>query len=364
MKSIIAPFTFLVLVGCATAPPRAERSDVQPADRAEREETVVRREESVREEKAADESTADRDEAAVSEKSAEEKAVDESTTERAVGADEVEVASKTPAAGSAAVEPADKDASSGSEVVSASESASTVSLPVRVTRVLANGVVDSTRTFSYQPGTDRMILETVELSENRIRRRIEYTYRDDGAVEIVRSGADGLVESRTIRTYVEGRLVREEQLDSRGKVQFSSRYEYDRPGVVRWLLFDGDEVLLSESAYTYEGDRLVRVDNRDGDGVLQEYLVHDYDGAGRLVSITTFDAIDGAEIERTTYDYDDGDRVETMIERRPGFARETRYEYDDSGNVTAETVFGGRGELLYANRYEYEELPVSTAGGM
>lgn len=231
----------------------------------------------------------------------------------------------------------------------------------RSVRRLANGVIDSYTEYRYLEDTGDLSIEEQFVPERELRRRKRYEYDPEGDVRVTTVGADGQVESIVLYTHDEaGRVIYEDHLDSRSEPTMSSVYTYDGPRLTRWELIDGAGELLSYSEYEYEDDSLVKVRNFDAAGKLSELVEYSYRD-GRRVAERVVDAVDGTEVSREEYRYNDTGLLVEQVTRGPALYRTTRYAYNDDGLVVRETMLG-RGEQELSS-IEFEYMTVEIGGG-
>ncbi len=163
---------------------------------------------------------------------------------------------------------------------------------------------------------------------------------------------DNLPASKTIYTYTDGRLVKEDFYYS-NRLMYYVEYEYDENGV-----------MISDTEYN-------NLDNGEVHEVRTEYI---YDEKGRLSVAQAYQ--NDRKSWRIEYEYDEQDRLikETYYSRINAYCS---YSYDENGNLSEKTVDGEfgvtvtdytydennriikaedyhDGELLYTYEYEYE----------
>lgn len=157
--------------------------------------------------------------------------------------------------------------------------------------------------------------------------------------------------------------------DAQGRAVKETRCDKAGPGIYREFEYDeaGNMVLKQEyekngdpgAHWVYEYDsagNMVKNTVISSTGKIYGITEYEYDGEGRLISNTEKDE-DGKVLEAYTYEYrlnKDG-LAEERISRDMGGSiyRVKQFEYDEDGNVTAETTFDGKNELLGKTEYAY-----------
>lgn len=211
--------------------------------------------------------------------------------------------------------------------------------------LLADGRLDSYRELSYEPTGTGLVEDLRFTATGRLIQARRYELQDGRPVE--ERLYDQENQLRAIRRYdydSHGNLTMEEQLDAAEEFQTRSTYGYDAEGRrTSWQVFSSFAGLMGSTAYSYENNQLARIESLNPSNELEEYFVIEYDNEGRPTRRTHYDARD-RRLGYIQYEYE-GDTIlsETVRRATGAVQRSVRYEYDQAGNVVAETHFDASG---------------------
>lgn len=237
------------------------------------------------------------------------------------------------------------------------ERVETVRVPVLVEEkaYLADGTLDRTTTWSYDPEY-REVLKRIVVEAGRPE-PVETLTRTiaPGSVTETLSDSEGVVLSRkTTRFDAEGRKVRETvegSIKERGTV---SEWSYGSDGeLVEWRVSDAAGQPLAVTNYSYSGGRLSVARMYDPSGTLEGRLDHKYDSSGRLLVRTLSDAAGKLE-RREEFTWRDGVLIEEASYGRSGaLERRSVHEIGPDGELVATTVYDPAGRVRQRLEFSY-----------
>ncbi len=234
----------------------------------------------------------------------------------------------------------------------------TVRVPVltKETSFFANGVLDRTITYTYDPDNRLLLERTVrEPSRSEPTERTVHAYKDGKLVSAAILDYEGKPKSRTDYTLdAAGNVAQETVTDSKGAVQTSSRYEYGADGLrtVR-KVYDASGVLLAVSEYAYAAGRLSVVTMKDAAERPAGRITHEYSADGLLVTRTSFDP-SGAVTSRERFAYKGSVLAEERTERGDGrLERRIVYEIGPENAPVKSTLYDGSGRVRDMRTYEH-----------
>lgn len=150
--------------------------------------------------------------------------------------------------------------------------------------------------------------------------------------------------AKTETIYVQTQSVR-----TIGEAVIRTEYTYGKTGrLVTMKMYFNDELYQTMSNRTSNGVVYMTITDAEGNSYIQS-SVTTYDSEGRLSKMEIYSS--GSTVTRTSYTYDDQDRILTEETLTTEGTTKTAYTYDEAGNVIAmESANADTGEFV---RIEY-----------
>lgn len=236
---------------------------------------------------------------------------------------------------------------------------------IQETQYYPDGSVQAT--FQYTYNDQRQLIQKEHTDEAGNRTKTEFFYHDDGLLSYELSEDSYGMTTETNYTYDDnGLLITVNYADSDGYSNVST-YTYDDNGTLLCVTYSSSSDYWEQINYTYNADGLLikeiyQVKQQFDDFEESVYtleIVYTYD-AGMLVKESHTDS-DGS-MQETKYTYDEqGNLKQELFTSSDGFTDQYDYTYDEYGNVIKETNIDSDGyeattEITYSLVYIPHEL--------
>jgi len=226
-----------------------------------------------------------------------------------------------------------------------------------VTTTYPDGMTSGVVSYTYD-AAGRLVKEEQKQGNGTVNYSKVFSYKPDGSYEYVTNDNLGELKSKTIVELQNNNMVRETALNGKNEVQSISEFSYDKLGRKVFWLVKGQAIGQTNTEYIYAEDKNKTILVKDAANALVRRFERLFDQAGLLLVEEEYD--DKATLlSKTVYTYKEKSLVKEDYQNPQGQSqRWIDYAYNTTGQVSTMSYYSRRGQLLEIRNQEWIAISV------